>query len=37
MIKGRYKPLETIKDSGYKIVQKCVRQDGAKFFVKSYS
>lgn len=37
MIKGKYKPLETIKDSGYKIVQKCVRQDGAKFFLKSYT
>jgi hypothetical protein len=37
MIKGKYKTVEMVKDSGYKIVQKCVRTDGAVFFLKSYS
>lgn len=37
MIKGKYKAVQLIKDNGYKVVQKCVRQDGALFFIKSYS
>jgi serine/threonine protein kinase len=37
MIKGKYKPVEMIKNSGYKIVQRCIRQDGALFFLKSYA
>lgn len=37
MIKGKYKAVQVFKDNGYKVVQKCVRQDGAVFFIKSYS
>ncbi len=37
MIKGKYTVVEAVKDSGYKVVQKCTRQDGATFFLKSYA
>lgn len=37
MIKGKYKIVEVVKDSGYKVVQRCTRQDGAIFFLKSYA
>lgn len=37
MIKGKYKQVEVVKDSGYKIVEKCVRQDGSHYIVKSYA
>lgn len=37
MIKGKYKVVETIKQNEYKSVQRCLRNDGHIFILKSYS
>lgn len=37
MIKGKYKVVETLKQNDYKAVQRCIRNDGNLFILKSYS
>jgi len=36
MIKGKYKSIEIIKQNDYKTIQKCQKQDGSSFILKSY-
>jgi len=37
MIKGKYNSVEVIKQNNYKIIQKCQKQDGSIYIIKSYN
>lgn len=36
MIKGKYNVIEVIKQNDYKNIQRCQKQDGSIYIIKSY-
>lgn len=37
MIKGKYNAIEVIKQNDYKIIQRCQKQDGSIYVIKSFN